>query len=59
MTVNRVAKRLHRQAELRLVARAMTDRLMRNPYGLHDREGAELTARRDTLVNKLKGVSHD
>ena len=55
MTVKQLTKRLHRQAELRLVARAMTDRLMRSPYGLHDREGAELTARRDMLLNKLRG----
>ena len=55
MTGKQLTTRLRRQVELRFVARAMTDRLMRGPYSLCCREGAELTARRDALVNKLRG----
>ena len=45
---------IHRERlkmELGFVARAMTDKMMRSTfgYGLHDREGSELVARRDDL----------
>jgi hypothetical protein len=47
---------IHRERlkmELGFVARAMTDKLGLFGYGLHDRAGSELVARRDALLRKL------